>query len=114
MYLTTIIRVGALMCQGTDVSGYNHVWAQIKCVWAQSCLGTVVWAQSCMGTNVVEPKKMPSRYAFYLRAAIGTNVGNSESNPSLTTLEKLSESHTELPLSTSKQTSTIIFKTLQV
>ena len=38
--------------------GHNHVWAQIKCVWAQSCLGTIVsghnrvWAQSCLGTIV--------------------------------------------------------------
>ena len=35
--------------------GHNHVWAQIKCVWAQSCLGTIVsgnnrvGAQSCLG-----------------------------------------------------------------
>ena len=56
MYLTTIILVGALMCLGTDVSGHNHVWAQIKCVWAQSSMGTIVsghncvWAQSCLGT----------------------------------------------------------------
>ena len=40
------------------MSGHNHVWAQIKCVWAQSCLGTIVpghnrvWAQSCLGTIV--------------------------------------------------------------
>ena len=50
------------------MSGHNHVWAQIKCVWAQTCLGTVmyvlnhvgtimfghkrVWAQTCLGTNV--------------------------------------------------------------
>ena len=40
------------------LSGHNHVWAQIKCVWAQSCLGTIVfghnrvWAQSCLGTIV--------------------------------------------------------------
>ena len=42
-------------CWGTNVPWHRRVWAQIKCVWAQSCLGTVVWAQSCMGTNVVEP-----------------------------------------------------------
>ena len=36
-------------CWGTNVSGHNHVWAQIKCVWAQTCLGT---NQMCLGTNV--------------------------------------------------------------
>ena len=51
-------RVGTRLCLGTDVSGHNHVWAQIKCVWAQSCLDTIVsghnrvWAQSCLGTIV--------------------------------------------------------------
>ena len=39
------------MCLGTDVSGYNHVWAQM-------CLGTIVsghkrvWAQSCGPSRV--------------------------------------------------------------
>ena len=56
-----------ITCQGTNVSGHKHVWAQ-SClgtnvcghnrVWAQSCLGTNVsghnrvWAQSCLGTIV--------------------------------------------------------------
>ena len=45
-------------CWGTNVSGHNHVWAQIKCVWGQSCLGTIVsghsrvWAQSCGPSRV--------------------------------------------------------------
>ena len=44
-------------CWGTNAS-CNHVWAQIKCVWAQSCLVTIVsghnrvWAQTCVGTIV--------------------------------------------------------------
>ena len=50
MYLTTIIRVGALMFLGTDVSGHNHVWAQINCVWAQSCMGTIVSGHKRGGT----------------------------------------------------------------
>ena len=47
------------MYLGTDVSGHNHVWwAQIKCVWAQMCMGTIVsghnrvWAKSCLGKVV--------------------------------------------------------------
>ena len=56
-----------ITCQGTNVSGHKHVWAQ-SCldtnvcghnrVWAQTCLGTIVsghncvWAQSCLGTIV--------------------------------------------------------------
>ena len=45
-------------CWGTNVPGHRRVWAQIKCVWAQSCLGTIVsghncvWAQSSLGTIV--------------------------------------------------------------
>ena len=45
-------------CWGTNVPGHRRVWAQIKCVWAQSSLGTIVsghnliWAQSCLGTIV--------------------------------------------------------------
>ena len=45
-----------ITCQGTNVSGHKHVWAQ-SClgtivsghnrVWAQSCGLKYVWAQSC-------------------------------------------------------------------
>ena len=56
-----------ITCQGTNVSGHKHVWAQScvgtnvcghKRVWAQTCVGTNVcghnhvWAQSCLGTIV--------------------------------------------------------------
>ena len=55
------------MCLGTNVCGYNRVWAHScvganvsghKRVWAHSCVGTIVcghnrvWAQSCLGTIV--------------------------------------------------------------
>ena len=50
--------VWAQSCLGTIESGHNRVWAQ-------SCLGTVVWVQSCMGANVVEPRKGPPSY-FYI------------------------------------------------
>ena len=45
-------------CWGTYMPGHGRVWAQIKCVWAQSCLTTImsghnsVWAQSWLGTIV--------------------------------------------------------------
>ena len=29
-----------------------------KCVWAQTCLGTIVWAQACTDTNVCSPLRM--------------------------------------------------------
>ena len=51
------------MCLGTNVFGHNHVWAQIKCVWAQTYLGTnvsgrkCVWAQSCLGTIIYWHKR---------------------------------------------------------
>ena len=58
-----------ITCQGSNVSGHKHEWAQTcvgtnesghKRVWAQTCVGTnvsghnrvgtIVWAQVCMGT----------------------------------------------------------------
>ena len=102
-YLATIIRVGALMCLGTNVSGHNHVWAQTclgtvmyglnrvgtimsghKCVWAQSCLGIIaprhkrVWAQTCVGTIMWDQSYM------------GTNVVE----PSLVTYLESRTKHT--------------------
>ena len=45
-----LIRVRAQSRMGTIMSGH-------KCVWSQTCVGTVVLAQSYMGKYVVEPKK---------------------------------------------------------
>ena len=37
-------------CWGTTVPGHRRVWAQIKCVWAQSCLGPIVYGHKRGGT----------------------------------------------------------------
>ena len=87
-----------ITCQGTNVSGHKHVWAQTcvgtivsghkrvwaqSClgtivsrhnrIWAQSCLGTIVWAQVCMGTIVWSPNESRLVY-FYLIHVHYTNL----------------------------------------
>ena len=62
-----------ITCQGTNVCGHKHEWAQMclgtnmwghKRVWAQTCLGTSVsghkrvWEQTCLGTNVCGHKRV--------------------------------------------------------
>ena len=102
MMCLATIRVGALMCLGTSMSGRSHVYVQNhvgiimsghKCVvWEQTCLIRVmhghnhvweqmclesghkrVWAQTCLGTVV------------WSQSCMGTNkvepiMGNLESN----------------------------------
>ena len=70
----TIIRVGALMRLGTNVSGHKRVWAQIclgtnvsghKRLWAQTCLGINVCGHSHVCPNVVEPHSIDFGNTFY-------------------------------------------------
>ena len=45
-------------CWGTNVPGHNHVWAQIKCNWAQSRLGTIVSGHSRVGPIIYGPSRV--------------------------------------------------------
>ena len=40
-----------MTCQGTNVSGHKHVWAQ-SCLGTNVCGHNRVWAQTCLGTIV--------------------------------------------------------------
>ena len=65
--------VWAQTCVGTIVSGH-------KCVWAQTCVGTNVsghkrvWAQTYMGTNVCGHKSMCGHKRVWTQTCVGTNV----------------------------------------
>ena len=40
------------------LSGHNHVWAQIICVWAQMCLGTIVSGHNRVGAQSCGPSRV--------------------------------------------------------
>ena len=56
-----------ITCQGTNVSGHKHVWAQM-CVGTNVCGHNRVWAQTCVGTNVCGHKRV------WAQTCVGTNV----------------------------------------
>ena len=63
----TRLRPHVITCQGKNVSGHKHMWAQ-------SCLGTNVsghkrvWAQTSVGTNECGHKRV------WAQTHVGTNV----------------------------------------